>query len=63
MEGEDMAISNLSGSALDDWLLEPDCPQCGSEDVVCIDTMPDGKGGILKVWYCNKCGHTWTEQG
>ena len=58
-----MGISDLSGSALDDWLLEPDCPQCGSEDVVCVDTMPDGKGGILKVWYCNKCGHTWTEQG
>ena len=53
----------LSGAALDDWLLEPDCPQCGSEDVVCIDTMPSGDGGILKVWYCNKCGHTWTEKG
>lgn len=47
---------------LDDYLLAPDCPQCGSEDVVCTDTRPDGMGGIIKVWLCKKCGHTWAEQ-
>jgi transposase-like protein len=56
-----MADNTLSGNALDNWLLEPDCPQCGSEDVVCTDSYPDGFGGIVKVYYCNKCGHTWTE--
>ena len=48
-----MADNTLSGNALDNWLLEPDCPQCGSED---------GFGGTITVWYCNKCGHTWVEK-
>ena len=47
---------------LDDYLMTPDCPQCGSEDVVCTDTRPDGQGGLIKVWFCKKCGHTWAEQ-
>lgn len=50
----------ISGSDLDDYLNTPDCPQCGSDDVVCIDSSPDGLGGMLKVWKCNKCGHVWT---
>ncbi|MBQ6521306.1 MAG: transposase [Atopobiaceae bacterium] len=52
-----MATEDLSDDALDAWLLEPDCPQCGSEDVTCLETRADG----MKVWYCNKCGHTWAE--
>ena len=52
-----MANDELSGTAFDKWLLEPDCPQCGSEDVACLETRLDG----AKVWYCNKCGHTWVE--
>ena len=52
-----MATEVISESALDDWLLEPDCPQCGSEDVRCLETHPDGP----KLWYCNTCGHTWVE--
>ena len=57
----DMANNVVSDTNLEEWLLEPDCPQCGSEDVVCTDSYPDGFGGIVKVYYCNKCGHTWTE--
>lgn len=57
-----MATNTISGSALDDWLMEPDCPQCGSEDVKLIEEKPDGFGGTIKVWYCNKCGHTWVEK-
>ena len=52
-----MATEDLSDDALDAWLLETDCPQCGSEDVTCLETRADG----MKVWYCNKCGHTWAE--
>ncbi len=52
----------ISGDALDEYLSQPDCPQCGSDDVVCIDSYPDGVGGTVKVWHCNKCGHTWTER-
>lgn len=55
-----MASHGLTGSALDDYLGTPDCPQCGSEDVVCIDSHPDGLGTGVKVWRCNKCGHVWT---
>ena len=50
----------ISGSALDDYLNAPDCPQCGSDDVECIDSYPDGLGGTTKVWKCLKCGHVWT---
>ena len=57
-----MADNTLSGNALDKWLLEPDCPQCGSEDVVLVESKPDGFGGTIKVWYCNKCGHVWVEK-
>jgi transposase-like protein len=53
----------ISGDALDEYLAQPDCPQCGSDDVVCTDRMPDGMGGVVTVWYCKKCGHTWTERG
>ncbi|MBR3225590.1 MAG: hypothetical protein IKF78_09725 [Atopobiaceae bacterium] len=56
-----MANDVMSGTGLDEWLLEPDCPQCGSEDVVCKQTTTDSLGRTIKVWYCNKCGHTWTE--
>ena len=57
-----MADNTLAGSALDSWLMEPDCPQCGSEDVRLLETCSDGMGGTIKVWYCNKCGHTWVEK-
>ena len=57
LKGGTMANDELSGSAFDEWLLEPDCPQCGSEDVVCLEA----RAGGTKVWYCNKCGHTWVE--
>lgn len=56
-----MANDIIGGNGLDEWLLEPDCPQCGSEDVVCQDSYKDNLGRTVKVWYCNKCGHTWTE--
>ncbi|MDD5800171.1 MAG: hypothetical protein PUD09_06020 [Coriobacteriales bacterium] len=55
-----MAASTISGSALDDYLNTPDCPQCGSDDVECISSTPDGMGGFMKVWKCLKCGHVWT---
>ena len=51
----------MTGASLDEWMMEPDCPQCGSEDVVLKQTTTDGLGRTIKVWYCNKCGHTWTE--
>ncbi|MDO4536727.1 MAG: hypothetical protein Q4B54_01080 [Coriobacteriales bacterium] len=56
-----MANDIISNDGLDAWLMEPDCPQCGSEDVTCTDSYTDGLGRTVKVWYCNKCGHTWTE--
>ena len=34
----------------------------GSEDVRLIEEKPDGFGGVIRVWYCNKCGHTWVEK-
>ena len=46
---------------LNSGLAEPDCPQCGSEDVVLKESYKDSLGRTVKVWYCNKCGHTWTE--
>ena len=57
-----MAVTELTGNDLDAYLATPDCPQCGSDDVVCIDSYPDGFGGLLKVYRCKKCGHTWTER-
>ena len=56
-----MSANVMNGTNLEEWLAEPDCPQCGSEDVVCTDSYRDNLGRIVKVWYCNKCGHTWTE--
>lgn len=56
-----MANDVMDGTSLDEWLAEPDCPQCGSEDVTCTQSYQDGLGRTVKVWYCNKCGHTWTE--
>lgn len=55
-----MAASELTGSALDDYLNTPDCPQCSSDEVVCTDSYPDGMGGAMKVWRCERCGHVWT---
>ena len=57
-----MTDNTISDNALDAWLLEPDCPQCGSDDVVLREEKPDGFGGTIKVWYCNKCGHIWVEK-
>jgi transposase-like protein len=57
-----MPVTAISDEDLDAYLNMPDCPQCGSEDVVCTDSYPDGFGGTIKVYYCNKCGHTWTER-
>ena len=56
-----MAITEVSGSDLDDYLDMPDCPQCGSDDVVCTQSYPNGLGGTVKVYLCNRCGHIWTE--
>lgn len=47
-------------SSLDAYLLTPDCPQCGSEDVVCIDSQPDGFGGAMRTYRCERCGYVWT---
>ena len=52
----------MSGAALDQWLLEPDCPQCGSDDVVLVEEKPDGFGGTVKVCRFNKCGHMLVEK-
>jgi transposase-like protein len=59
--GAAMAITEISDAELDAYLSMPDCPQCGSDDVVCTDSYPDGFGNIVKVYYCNKCGHSWAE--
>ena len=56
-----MATTVISDDELDAYLSMPDCPQCGSEDVVLTDSYPDGFGGTVKVYYCKKCGHTWAE--
>ena len=56
-----MADGIIADTGLDAWLMEPDCPQCGSEDVECIETHKDNLGRTVKVWHCIKCGHTWTE--
>ncbi len=52
----------ISDTDLNAYLMEPDCPQCGSEDVTLVETKSDGRGGTIKVWYCNKCGHRWVEE-
>ena len=54
-------VQNISGTDLEAWLAEPDCPQCGSEDVELKQSYRDNLGREVKVWYCRKCGHTWTE--
>lgn len=56
-----MAVSEISDEELDAYLASPDCPQCGSEDVVCTDTSPDGLGGTIRSYRCNTCGYTWAE--
>ncbi|MDI9590569.1 MAG: hypothetical protein QM302_06010 [Acidobacteriota bacterium] len=58
-----MAVTEISDAELDAYLSMPDCPQCGSDDVECTDSYSDGLGGIVRVYYCSKCGHTWTEAG
>ena len=59
----DMAVTEINDAELDAYLSMPDCPQCGSDDVECTDSYSDGLGGIVRVYYCSKCGHTWTEAG
>ncbi len=56
-----MAISYVDSSELDEYLMMPDCPECGSEDVVCMETYQDGER-VIKQYLCNKCGHVWTER-
>ena len=55
------ADGTLSDEAIDAYLAEPDCPQCGSEDVVCTGARPDGTGGVWRTWACNRCGYVWTD--
>ena len=57
-----MAVTEISDAELDAYLSMPDCPQCGSDDVVLVEEKPDGFGGTVKVWRCNKCGHMWVEK-
>lgn len=59
--GAAVAVTEISDDDLDAYLNMPDCPQCGSDDVECTDTHPDGFGNIVKVYYCKKCGHIWTQ--
>lgn len=56
-----MGFGYVSESELDDYLMSPDCPDCGSEDVDLIDTLRDGDWEI-RQYRCNKCGHVWTER-
>ena len=56
-----MAIKEVSGDELDAYLMAPDFPQCGSDDVTMTDSYPDGLGNIVRVYLCHKCGHVWTE--
>lgn len=56
-----MAIKEVSGDELDAYLMSPDCPQCGSDDVSMTDSYPDGLGNIVRVYLCHKCGHVWAE--
>lgn len=56
-----MPITEVSDDDLDAYLGMPDCPQCGSDDVVLQDSYPDGAGSVVKVYRCQKCGHVWTE--
>ncbi len=54
-----MAVTEISDAELEAYLSTPDCPQCGSDDVDLTDSYTDGFGNVVKVYYCNKCGHTW----
>ncbi|WP_058270281.1 hypothetical protein [Olsenella massiliensis] len=56
-----MATDEISGDALDAYLLQPDCPQCGSDDVELLSTMSDGGGGTICQYVCRRCGHVWAE--
>lgn len=56
-----MAVTHVSEADLDDYLLTPDCPDCGSEDVDLIATLRDG-GYVIRQYRCNTCGHVWTER-
>ncbi len=56
-----MAVDYVSEEDLESYLLLPDCPECGSEDVVCTATVRDGDY-IVKQYFCNKCGHVWAER-
>lgn len=55
-----MATQYVSESELDAYLMAPDCEQCASEDVECIETRTDSLGGTFRTWYCLACGHIWT---
>ena len=56
-----MVAHEISGDELDAYLACPDCPVCGSDDVTCTQSYPDGLGNIINVYLCNKCGHVWSE--
>ncbi|MBR3234049.1 MAG: hypothetical protein IKG11_00365 [Atopobiaceae bacterium] len=56
-----MAVTEISDADLEAYLNMPDCPQCGSDDVDMTDSYTDSFGNTVKVYYCNKCGHSWAE--
>jgi rubredoxin len=56
-----MGFEEISGDDLDAYLSCPDCPVCGSDNVTCTQSYPDGLGNIVHVYLCNKCGHVWSE--
>jgi len=56
-----MATHELSGDELDEYLMQPDCPQCGSDNVVCTSSYDDGLGHTVRQYLCRVCGHVWTE--
>ena len=56
-----MAVQYVNYTELDDYLMSPDCPDCGSEDVDLIATVQDG-AYVIKQYRCNVCGHVWTER-
>ena len=45
-----MGFEEISGDDLDAYLSCPDCPVCGSDDVTCTQSYPDGLGNIVHVY-------------